>query len=40
MCKKQSKNLRKSIDRIWKMWRDKSMKKECSNEGNYQEGLQ
>jgi len=40
MCKKQSKNLRESIDGIWKMWHDKSTKKERSNKENYQGGLQ
>ena len=39
MHKKQLKNLRKNIDRIWKMWRDKSAKEGRSNEENYQGGL-
>ena len=39
MRKKQSKNSRKNIDRIWKMWRNKSAKKGRSNEENYQGGL-
>ena len=39
MCKKQLKNSRESINRIWKMWHDKSMKKGRSNKENYQGGL-
>ena len=29
MQKKQSKNLRRNISEIWKMWQDKNVKKEC-----------
>jgi len=31
--------LRGNIGRIWKMWRDKSAKKEHSNEENFQEDI-
>jgi len=40
MQKKQSKNLRKSINEIWKMWRGKSTKKEHSDRENCQEDSQ
>jgi len=39
MQKKRLKNLRKSIGETWKMWRDKSMKKEHSDRENRQEDL-
>ena len=39
MYKKQSKNLKESINGIWKMWRNKSTKKGRSNEENYQGDL-
>jgi len=39
MQKKRSKNLRKSIDRTQKTWRGKSVKKERSNEKNFQGSL-
>jgi len=34
MQKKQLKNLRENIGRIWKIWRGKSVKKELSNREN------
>ena len=40
MQKRQSKNLRKSINKTKKMWQDKSEKKEHSEEENCQEDLQ
>jgi len=40
MQKRQSKNLRKSINKTKKVWQDKSEKKEHSEEENCQEDLQ
>jgi len=40
MQKRRSKNLRRNIDEIWKMWHGKSTKKVRSNEENYQGGSQ
>ena len=31
--------MRKSIGETWKMWRGKSIKRECSDRENYQEDL-
>jgi len=39
MQKKRSKNLRKNIGKIWKMWHAKNMRKQHSNEENFQGGL-
>jgi len=39
MQRKQLKNLKKSIDKIWRMFEGKKRKKEHSEEGNYQKGL-
>ena len=39
MHKKQSKNLRRNIGEIWKMWQDENTKKECSKGENCQEDL-
>jgi len=36
MQKRRSKNLRRNIGEIWKMWQDKNVKKEHSSEENYQ----
>jgi len=36
MQKRRSKNLRRNIGKIWKMWQDKNAKKEHSSEENYQ----
>jgi len=40
MQKKQSKNSKGNINEIWKTWRGKSTKKECSDGENCQEDLQ
>ena len=39
MQKEQSKNLRESINEIWKIWHDKSAKKGHPNRENYQGDL-
>jgi len=39
MLKKQSKNLRKNISKIWKIWQDKNMRKKCIEEENCQGDL-
>jgi len=39
MLKKQLKNSRKNIGKIWKMWQDKNVRKECTEEENCQGDL-
>ena len=40
MQRKQLKNLRKNIDKIWKMLGNRKEKRECLKERNYQGDLQ
>jgi len=40
MQKKQSKNSKRNIGEIWKIWPNKNMRKEHSEGENYQKGLQ